>query len=358
MNRVVDELPVQARIPADLDAPDRIMLGLTTRQVAVLAVAVVPIYLAWQLLAGRVPVPVLVAATSPVAALAAAVAMGRRDGVGLDAWLLAAFSHRRRPRRLLPGHPSPAAPDWSPRTTPTGQAETGRLGVLQLPTSAIDEDGTLLTGASAVALVASTTVTANLNSPAEQAAQVGAFARWLNALTGPVQIVLSTTRLDLGTHVERVVEQAHALTSPALAGAAVDYAWFLLDLMESHDPLQRTVTIACTSPNASRGAATGRDAHRRAAATADALTAVGVRCRVLNAGEVTAVLSTATDPYGATDATSPRTAPGIPVTATFVWSEDSGAAMGSLGWEDDLDDGVDNGLIGEPAGRLTSGRRR
>jgi len=336
MNRVVDELPVQARIPADLDAPDRIMLGLTTRQVAVLAVAVVPIYLAWQILAGRVPVPVMVAATSPVAALAAAVAMGRRDGVGLDAWLLAAFTHRCSPRRLLPGHPSPAVPDWAPRTVPTSPAETGRLGVLQLPTSAIDEDGMLLTGASAVALVASTTVTANLNSPAEQAAQVGAFARWLNALTGPVQMILSTTRLDLGAHVERVVEQAHALTSPALAGAAVDYAWFLLDLMESHDPLQRTVTIACTSPStgASRGGGTGWEARRRAAATADALSAVGVRCRVLNAGEVTAVLSTATDPYRATDTTSPRTAPGIPVTSTVVSSEDAGAAMGELGWDD------------------------
>lgn len=344
MNRVVDELPVQARIPADLDAPDRIMLGLTTRQVAVLAAAVVPIYLAWQLLAGRVPVPVLIAATSPVAAFAAVVAMGRRDGVGLDAWLLAAVTHRRGPRRLLPVHPSPSVPDWAPLTTADTTAERGRLGVLRLPTSAIDDDGTLLTGATAVALVASTTVTANLNSPAEQAAQVGAFARWLNALTGPVQIVLSTTRLDLGSHAERVVEQAHALTSPALAGAAVDYAWFLLDLMESHDPLQRTVTIACTSPSASRAGTVGWEVQRRAAATADALSAVGVRCRVLNAGEVTAVLSAAADPYGATDATSPRTAPGIPVTAsTAAWGEYTDSAMDDLGLDDDL--------AGEPAAR-------
>jgi hypothetical protein len=339
MNRVVDELPVQARIPADLDAPDRVMLGLTPRQIAVLAVAVVPIYLAWQLLAGRVPIPVLIAATSPVAALAAAVAMGRRDGVGLDAWLLAAFTHRRGPRRLLPVHPSPAAPDWAPLTTTNTTAKTGRLDVLRLPTSAIEDDGTLLTGATAVALVASTTVTANLNSPAEQAAQVGAFARWLNALTGPVQIVLSTTRLNLGTHAERVVEQAHALTSPTLAGAAVDYAWFLLDLMESHDPLQRTVTIACTSPCASRAGTVGREAQRRAAATADALSAVGVRCRVLNAGEVTAVLSAAADPYGATDATSPRTAPGSPVTATTTaWGENTTSAMDDLYLDDDLTD--------------------
>ncbi|WP_088312818.1 PrgI family protein [Kineosporia sp. R_H_3] len=351
MNRVVDELPVQARIPADLDAPDRIMLGLTTRQVAVLAVAVVPIYLAWQVLAGRVPIPVLVATTSPVAALAAAVAMGRRDGVSLDAWLLAALTHRRGPRRLLPVHPSSGTPDWAPLTTTNPTAETGRLGMLRLPTSAIDDDGTLVTGATAVALVASTTVTANLNSSAEQAAQVGAFARWLNALTSPAQIVLSTTRLDLGTHAERVVEQAHDLTSPALAGAAVDYAWFLLDLMESHDPLQRTVTIAVTSPSVSRAGTVGSDVQRRAAATADALSAVGVRCRVLSAGEVTAVLSAAADPYGSTDATSPRTAPGIPVTATTTaWDEYTDSAIDDLSLDDNLAD--------EPAGRPASWGRR
>jgi hypothetical protein len=275
--------------------------------------------------------------------------MGRRDGVSLDAWLLAALTHRRGPRRLLPVHPSPADPDWAALTTTTTPADSGRLGALRLPTSAIDEDGTLLTGASAVALVASTTVTANLNSPAEQAAQVGAFARWLNALTGPVQIVLSTTRLDLGTHAERVVEQAHDLTSPALAGAAVDYAWFLLDLMESHDPLQRTVTIACTSP--SRAGTVGSEVQRRAAATADALSAVGVRCRVLNASEVTAVLSAAADPYRSTDATSPRAAPGIPVTATTTaWGEYTDSAIDDLSLDDDLAD--------EPAGRPASWGRR
>lgn len=107
MNRVVDELPVQARIPADLDAPDRVMLGLTTRQVAVLAVAVVPIYLAWQLLAGRVPVPVLVGPAATCRSCSGSPALSP--------------PHRSRPPSPRPGpaplpastpprHPCPAAP--------------------------------------------------------------------------------------------------------------------------------------------------------------------------------------------------------------------------------------------------------
>jgi hypothetical protein len=105
-----DEPPVRVRIPADLNAPDRVVAGLTARQVAILAVAAVPVYLAWQQLAGRIPVPVLAGATAPIAAVAVGLALGRRDGLGLDAWLLASLAHRRRPRRLLSGRrrPSPS----------------------------------------------------------------------------------------------------------------------------------------------------------------------------------------------------------------------------------------------------------
>lgn len=331
---IAEEAPVRTRIPADLDAPDRIAFGLTVRQAAILAATAAPLYVVWQQLAGRVPVPVLAAFTVPVAASAAVVALGRRDGVPFDAWLLAALAHHRTPRRLVPTRTT-VTPAWAPPAHPapttraTGRGRAGRLGVFRLPASAIADDGTLTTASSSVALVAATTVTANLNSPGEQAAQVGAYARWLNALTGPVQIVISARRLDLGARAERIAEQAHDLDSPALASAAVDYAWFLLDLLESHDPLERTITIACTSPTARGGA----EALRRAAATAEALTAVGVRCRVLDGAEATAVLTTAADPYAATNVTVPRTPPGAPVTGPY-----SHWAAASFDPSDDWDD--------------------
>ncbi len=50
-----DEQPVRARIPADLDAPDRILAGLTVRQLLVLSLAGLPVLLAWQHLGQRAP---------------------------------------------------------------------------------------------------------------------------------------------------------------------------------------------------------------------------------------------------------------------------------------------------------------
>lgn len=306
-----DEPPVRARIPADLDAPDRVMAGLTARQVAVLAAAAVPVYLAWQQLAGRIPIAVLAAATTPVVALAVGLALGRRDGQGLDVWLLAAFAHRRQPRRLVPVFvDSRATPAWAPETIPAApSARVGRLGVLRLPASTVSPDGTIATGSrTAVSLVAATTVTASLHTNAEQAGLVAGYARWLNGLSGPVQIVVSARRVDLGVRALRVAEQAHRLPHPTLAGAAVDYAEFLLDLSEQTDPLERTVTIACA------GSGPPRDAQRRAANTVEALSAVGSRCKVLDASEVTAVLTAATDPFGPSDAQAPRTPPNTAVT--------------------------------------------
>lgn len=303
-----DEPPVRARIPADLNAPDRVVAGLTARQVAILAIAAVPVYLAWQQLAGRIPVPVLAGVTAPVAAVAVGLALGRRDGLGLDAWLLAALVHRRRPRRLLPASVRPGpAPEWAPDTIPVASpGDSGRLGVLRLPASAISPDGTITTGSgTAVALVAATTVTAGLRTNAEQAGLVAGYARWLNGLAGPVQLVVSGRRVDLGARAVRIAEQAHRLPHPALAASAVDYAEFLLDLTEQTDPLERTITIACTG--------VARDVQRRAAGTAEALAAVGSRCRILDAAEVTAVLANATDPFSPGTAPTPRTPPQAPV---------------------------------------------
>jgi hypothetical protein len=309
-----DEPPVRARIPADLNAPDRVVAGLTARQVAILAVAAVPVYLAWQQLTGRIPVPVLAGGSAPVAAVAVALALGRRDGLGLDAWLLAALAHRRRPRRLLPAsvHPRPA-PEWAPDAIPAASpGDSGRLGALRLPASAVSPDGTITTGpGTTVALLAATTVTAGLHTNAEQAGLVAGYARWLNGLSGPVQLVVSGRRVDLGARAVRVAERAHRLPHPALAASAVDYAEFLLDLTEQADPLERTITIACTG--------VARDVQRRAAGTAEALSAVGSRCKILDAGEVTAVLTAATDPFSPGATLAPRTPPQGPVRLAPQW---------------------------------------
>jgi hypothetical protein len=304
------DVPCTARVPADVEAPDRILWNLTARQIAILATAAATAYLLWRTIGHRVPLAVTAVVLVPVAGAAAVLALGRRDGLPLDAWLLAAVGYRRGPRRAVPADLVEAAG--------SGQAPAREPlpSVLRLPATAIHDDGTItVPDVGSVALVAATTLNVDLRTGSEQAAIVGAYGRWLNSLTGPVQIVVSTQRVDLASQAARIAEAAPGLPHPALADAALDYAAFLDQLAEHRDPLWRTVTVACAAPAGARG-----EAVRRAEHTAAALTAVGCRSAVLDAGTVTAVVTAAVDPFAPTDASWPRTPPDSPVTAPS-WQE-------------------------------------
>src|SRR5205823_5757535 len=78
---------------------------------------------------------------------------------------------------------------------------------LRLPAHIIDEGGTVDVDAGRVAVTAATTVNFDLRSVDEQHALVGGMGRWLNALSGPVQIVISTRRVDMHTIAERIEDR-------------------------------------------------------------------------------------------------------------------------------------------------------
>jgi len=81
MNR---EHPVQAAVPADLNTPDKVLYGLTARQLAILAGTGALLWLTYHLLAPFVPPITVMLAAIPIGALAAAVALGRRDGLPME----------------------------------------------------------------------------------------------------------------------------------------------------------------------------------------------------------------------------------------------------------------------------------
>src|SRR6266542_4186238 len=109
------DVDVRARVPADVEAPDRIVWGLTARQVAILAAAAATGYLVFKAVGTLVPLPVVAIMLIPVAGVSVALALGRRDGLPLDAWLLAAIMYRRGPRRAAPApEGATAAPPWAP----------------------------------------------------------------------------------------------------------------------------------------------------------------------------------------------------------------------------------------------------
>src|SRR5881397_3404383 len=109
-NNLTDE-PYAAQVPADVDAPDKILYGLTFRQLAILAVAAVIFYAGWRTLHTIVPEPVLLAAGGIIGALAAGLVVGR-VGLPLDVWLRHAVAHRRAPKALSTVDTTTTHPDW------------------------------------------------------------------------------------------------------------------------------------------------------------------------------------------------------------------------------------------------------
>lgn len=299
----------RARIPADVDTPDKIVYGLTARQLAVLAVAGVAVYGVYKAVGPLVPQPMLIAMFVPIAGVAIVLALGRRDGLSMDVWLLAAIRHSRGPKRL--GAVPPAGADPVPAWAPATAGPVLSVPTLRLPARSIADSGVIDTGTRAVALVAATTINIGLRTGEEQTALIGAYGRWLNSLSTPVQIVISAQRVDLSSHAQRIADAAGNLSNPALAEAARDYAEFLNDLAAKRDPLWRTVTIAVTA----RGEK-GRDAEvlRLAEHAASALSALGAQTAVLDGGRATAVLTCAVDPYLPADVSWPRATPDAVIT--------------------------------------------
>src|SRR5438067_10464970 len=102
MARRDSEAPLRARIPADVEKKDVILFGFTFRQVVILTGAGLIIYAAWTALAKVVHPLVFLIAAIPVAGFAFVLAVGRRDGISLHAWLSHAVRHRRAPHQLVP----------------------------------------------------------------------------------------------------------------------------------------------------------------------------------------------------------------------------------------------------------------
>lgn len=294
----------RTRIPADVGAPDKVVYGLTFRQLAILAVAAVAGWAGYNALQTMLPVPVLAGLGIVWAAAAFGVAAGRRDGQPLDKWLLAGLRYARAPRALSTLTTNVALPGWvdPPEGKPVIPAP------LRLPAEAIDSDGTISLEGGETALVAMTGLNLGLRSHAEQTAAIDLFGGWLNSLTAPAQIVVSAQPADLAGHAAMLREHAGSLPDPALVDACTDHAAFLEQLAARRDPLRRQILVAVN--------ASGQGAARRLADdTARTLAGLGITTKALDGSAVTAAIAAAADPYR-----PPRpgrlAAPGQPITAT------------------------------------------
>jgi len=291
-----------ARIPADIERPDKIVFGLTARQTGILAVVAVVLWLAFLAARHRVPVAAYFAVAAPVGAAAAGAVLASRDGLSLDRLAAAAIRQARAPRHLVtaPGGVVPP-PAWAPAAPP------GPPAPLRLPAVRVAPDGTIDLGPDGAAvLLQCTTVSFALATPGEQEAMTGAFGRFLNSLTGPVQILIRAEAIDLAAAIARLEETAPLLPHESLEVAALEHAAFLADLAASRDLLRRQVILAIREPayRGQRDAAASR-ALRRADDASRALAAAGIRASVLDGDQAAAVIAAACDPWQLVPSGSP-----------------------------------------------------
>ena len=289
---------VRVRIPADVDRPDKLLAGLTARQLAILAVAAVALWSGYAATRHLVPPVAYGAVAVPVAAVAALLALGRMEGVPADRWVLAAWRHHRSPRRLVPAPDGvPAAPGFLAKAA--GSKPPALPAPLRLPLAGIDANGVVDLGSDGLAVICrASAVTFSLRTPAEQEALVSGFARFLSSLADPVQILVRSAPLDVGPAIDALLDAAPGLPHVALERAARDHAEFLGDLAASRALLRREVLVVLRQP-AGQAGAEGEGAGRllrRAAEAAAALAAAGVSLSVLGGAGASSVLGRCLDP--------------------------------------------------------------
>jgi hypothetical protein len=292
----------RVRIPADVERPDKLLAGLTARQLAILAVTAVALWAGYAATRHLVPPVVFGVVAVPLGAVAAMLALGRFEGIAADRWIVSAWRHHRSPRRLVP------APDGITPTPAflnhTASGSTAPVPApLRLPVTGVRADGIVDLGVDGLAVICrASAVTFSLRTPAEQEALVAGFARFLNSLSEPVEIVVRAEPVDLTDAIDALLDAAPGLPHPALEAAARRHARFLADLADRRDLLRREVLVVLRQALQSNRAGddpAGR-LHRRASEAATALAAAGVTLTVSDGAAAAACLARALDPAGTT----------------------------------------------------------
>lgn len=285
--------PYTARIPANVNEPDRIAFGLTFRQLGIIGGVGLAGFGLYRTFGPLLPPVVWIVAGVIVMAIAIVVALGRRDGLPLDVWLRHGFTLSRSPRTLAPGTARASA-------VAVVAARPSVPAPLRSPVTAVSPAGVLTSESSDKVLIACGTTNIHLRTGSEQAALLDGFGRFLNSLTGPAQIVVAAQRHDLTAYAQATVDHAPRLPHPALRAAADDYAEFLLDLDNERDPLRRQVLAVVTGEHAADTAVR-------------ALSGLGVEAAALDGPAVASALAAAVDPFSPPPP-GPRAVPGAPIT--------------------------------------------
>jgi hypothetical protein len=278
------------KVPADVEREDRLAFGLTARQLAILAGSAVAGYGLADALGAVLPEPLPLAAGGLVVLAGLSLALLRHAGLAGDRLALAAARFVAAPRRRV------LAPEGLPAPLP-GAPKTARVTRLELPLRAILSSGVVELGDGSHCLLLTARGSGfELRAAAEQAALVAAFARFLNGLSEPLQIVVQSERISLEGPAGRLEQQAATRSAPIRA-AARSHAAYLRSLGGASEPLRRRRIVLVLRASGQR--ATAEVALARAADQAgELLAAAGVELTTLAGEEAAALLARSFDPPG------------------------------------------------------------
>jgi hypothetical protein len=286
-------MTARIRIPADVDREDRILAGLTARQLTIGATAALTGWVLWTTASQRLPAGLAAALVTPLLLAGLVLVVGRRDGQPLDRLLVAGLCWWRRPRQLVPAPDGVAPP---PAWAAPAAGDRRPPAALHGPLCGLDPGGLVDLGGEGVALLCrASPVNFRLYTPAEQQQLVAAFARLLQGLDAPVQLLVRADHLDLHELVAALETSAASLPHPALEAAARAHARFLDDLAGRRDLLRRELLLVFRDPTG------GPDAHgrllRRVEQATDLLAAAGIAVAPLDGDGAAAALARAADPH-------------------------------------------------------------
>lgn len=272
------------RLPANVDMPDRIVAGLTFRQLIIVAADALAIWLLFVAFGSLVHPAVFAFIGIVMAASGFALATSTPEGIGVDRLVVLAARFLRVPKRQV------VAPEGIQSTAINPSA-----AAMRLPVYDVTDAGFINLGQEGLASICRASgVNLALRSEKEQQALIEAFSRFLNSLEGCVQILVASYRVDLTPLLAEMNERAQALAHPALRRAAQEH-WMFLEELGAARSARRRDLLVCFRASLERTAAEA-ELRRRVEQAQSLLRGFGVSLRPLEKNEASRYLRTIADP--------------------------------------------------------------
>ncbi len=275
------------RVPANVDMPDRILAGLSLRQLLILAVDGLLIWTLYFAIGRSVTVTVFAAVALVLGAAGLALATSSTHGLGVDRLVFFATRFLLEPKRQVL---APGGLGTSPKISKPS------LAPIAFPIYSVGKEGLADLGQHGFAAVCRASgISLALRKVEEQRALMGGFSRLLNSLDAPTQFLIRSERFDLTRMLEDIGERAAGLPHPALEAAARAHLRFLEDLAGQRDVLAREVLVCFREPLSS-GEEAGMRLARRIQQAEALLRGFGVTLRRLERDEAARHLRACADP--------------------------------------------------------------